>query len=62
MHMGSYDSEPATISILERFIEESGHKNDISESRKHHEIYLSDPRKIAPEKLKTVVRHPIIKS
>lgn len=59
MHRGSYDDEPATIRILEDFINESGYKNDISNLRKHHEIYLSDPRKLAPEKLKTVIRHPI---
>lgn len=59
MHIGSYDSEPATIKILEDFIIEAGFKNDISEIRKHHEIYLSDPRKTAAEKLKTVIRHPI---
>ncbi len=59
MHIGSYDDEPATIGVLERFIVESGYKNDISENRKHHEIYLGDPRKTAPEKLKTVIRQPI---
>jgi hypothetical protein len=61
MHIGSYDDEPATIGVLEKFITQSGHKNDISENRKHHEIYLSDPRKTAPEKLKTVIRHPIVR-
>ena len=60
MHIGSYDDEPMTIDVLERFIVESGYKNDISENRKHHEIYLSDPRRTAPEKLKTVIRQPII--
>ena len=59
LHIGSYDDEPATIEILENFIKESGYRNDISQARKHHEIYLSDPRKVAPEKLKTVIRHPI---
>ena len=59
MHIGSYDDEPATIKILERFINDAGYKTDISDFRKHHEIYLSDPRKTAPEKLKTVIRHPI---
>jgi len=59
MHIGSYDNEPATIEVLETFIKESGHKNDISMTRRHHEIYLGDPRKTAPEKLKTVIRHPI---
>ena len=61
MHIGSYDDEPTTIEILEQFIEESEYKNDISENRKHHEIYLGDPRKTAPEKLKTVIRQPIVK-
>lgn len=61
MHIGSYDDEPATIKVLEIFIAESGYKNDISENRRHHEIYLGDPRKTVPEKLKTVIRHPIIK-
>ena len=61
MHIGSYDDEPATIEVLEQFIAESDYKNDISEGRKHHEIYLGDPRKTAPEKLKTVIRHPIAK-
>ena len=61
MHIGSYDDEPSTIKVLDRFITEFGYKNDISENRKHHEIYLGDPRKTAPEKLKTVIRHPIAK-
>lgn len=59
MHLGSYDDEPATIVALERFTTENGFVSDISDARRHHEIYLSDPRKTAPEKLKTVIRHPI---
>jgi hypothetical protein len=59
MHIGSYDDEPATIEILEKFIEEIGYSYDIAENRRHHEIYLSDPRKTASEKLKTIIRHPI---
>lgn len=62
MHIGTYDSEPETILKLQQFIVESGYKTDISQMRKHHEIYLSDPRKTAPEKLKTVIRHPIVVS
>lgn len=62
MHKGSYDDEPASIKKLERFIEASGYRTDISETRWHHEIYLSDPRKAAPENLKTVIRHPIRKA
>ena len=58
-HIGCYDDEPTTISVLERFIIENSYVNDVSENRNHHEIYLSDPRKTVPEKLKTVIRHPI---
>ncbi|MGL6198649.1 MAG: GyrI-like domain-containing protein [Lachnospiraceae bacterium] len=61
MHIGSYDEEPETIEKLEQFIRESGYVSDLADERKHHEIYLSDPRKTAPEKLKTVIRHPIRK-
>lgn len=59
MHIGPYDDEPATIELMHKFAEENGFEPDISEVRMHHEIYLSDPRKCAPERLKTVVRHPI---
>ena len=61
MHVGSYDEEPATVEMMDRFIEEQGYENDFSEGRLHHEIYLSDARRVAPEKLKTVIRHPIRK-
>ena len=59
MHIGPYDDEPATIALLYQFIADSGYQADISETRRHHEIYLGDPRKIAPEKRKTVLRYPI---
>lgn len=59
MHIGSYDSEPATIGLMHSFIEREGYALDISDKRFHHEIYLSDARRTAPEKLKTVIRHPI---
>ncbi|MBR4824538.1 MAG: GyrI-like domain-containing protein [Spirochaetaceae bacterium] len=59
MHLGSYDAEPASIKLMDDFAAASGYETDFSESRFHHEIYLSDPRKVAPEKLKTVIRHPI---
>ncbi|MDR0846137.1 MAG: GyrI-like domain-containing protein [Lactobacillales bacterium] len=59
LHVGSYDDEPATIAALDSFISEQGYALDITETRRHHEIYLSDPRKTAPEKLKTIIRHPI---
>ena len=61
MHIGSYDDEPATVDLMHRFMEEQGYELDISDTRRHHEIYLSDARKVAPEKLKTVIRHPIRK-
>lgn len=59
MHLGSYDNEPATVELMHRFIEEQGYTPDITDERPHHEIYLSDPRKTVPEKLKTVIRHPV---
>ena len=61
MHIGSYDDEPDTIMIMDKFIKENGYINDFSNTRMHHEIYLSDARRVAPEKLKTVIRHPIRK-
>lgn len=61
MHKGAYDDEPASIERMKEFVAENGYIEDFSESRMHHEIYLSDPRKCAPEKLKTVIRHPIKK-
>lgn len=62
MHHGSFDDEPATVAIMDEFIMQNGYVNDINESRLHHEIYLSDARKVAPEKWKTVIRHPIKKA
>ena len=59
LHIGSYDDEPATVEQMHRYIEEQGYTLDITDQRLHHEIYLSDVRKVAPEKLKTVIRHPI---
>lgn len=59
MHIGSYDDEPATVVALDGFAIENGYVIDIGDTRRHHEIYISDPRKVAPEKLKTVLRHPI---
>ncbi len=61
MHIGSYDDEPATVDKMHKFMAEQGYVLDISEKRLHHEIYLSDARKVAPEKLKTVIRHPVRK-
>jgi hypothetical protein len=59
MHIGSYDTEAATIQTLTSFIEKSGYITDISDERRHHEIYLSDPRRTAIEKMKTVIRHSV---
>ena len=62
LHLGSYDDEPATVEAMHRLAEREGYQLDINEERMHHEIYLSDPRKTDPAKLKTVVRHPIKKA
>ena len=59
MHIGPFDNEPETVAIMDTFLEENGYENDINEKRLHHEIYMSDARKAAPEKWKTVIRHPI---
>ncbi len=59
MHIGSYDDEPSTISAMRTFAQEMGYDFDLSAQRLHHEIYLSDPRRTVPEKLKTVIRIPI---
>ena len=62
MHTGPYDDEPATVERMHRFMEAQGYELDVNDRRLHHEIYLSDARKTAPEKLKTVIRHPIRKA
>lgn len=61
MHIGAYDNEPATIEMMDKYAAENGYEIDITDSRYHHEIYLSDPRRCEVNKLKTVVRHPIKK-
>ncbi len=61
MHIGSYDNEPETVALMHKHMEESGCELDITDSRLHHEIYLSDPRRCDESKLKTVIRHPIKK-
>ncbi len=61
MHVGPYDEEPATVARMDAFLRENGYETDITDTRFHHEIYLSDARKVAPEKRKTVIRHPIRK-
>lgn len=62
MHIGSFDSEPATVALMDEYLKEQGYVCDITEQRLHHEIYMSDARRIAPEKWKTVIRHPIKKA
>ncbi|MEG0323554.1 MAG: GyrI-like domain-containing protein, partial [Raoultibacter sp.] len=69
MHKGPYDDEPVTIEKLETFVGENGYSNDFSNSldaypigRRHHEVYLGDPRRTKPENLRTVIRHPIRKN
>lgn len=67
MHLGSYDDEPETIKKIKEYIKENNLKNDIGRVledgmiRQHHEIYLSDPRRVEKNKLKTVIRYPVIK-
>ena len=61
MHIGSYDDEPASVALMDQYLAENGYENDLSDARRHHEIYLSDARKTEPAKLKTVIRHPIKK-
>ena len=62
MHIGSYDEEPASIAIMDDYLEKQGYVNDLTETRLHHEIYLSDARRVEPARLKTVIRHPIKKA
>ncbi len=59
MHLGPFDAESETVALMDEYIEQNGYVNDINASRLHHEIYMSDARKVAPEKWKTVIRHPI---
>ncbi len=62
MHQGPFDSEPETVSLMDAFLAQNGYVNDFRRDRLHHEIYLSDARKVPPEKWKTVIRHPIRKA
>ena len=59
MHQGAFDDEPATVALMDQYLEEQGYENDTTDTRMHHEIYLSDARKTEPAKMKTVIRHPI---
>ena len=59
MHLGPYDAEPQTAAKMHDFMRRQGYALDITDTRYHHEIYLSDPRKCDPARLKTVLRHPV---
>ena len=61
MHLGAFDDEPATVAIMDEYLRQNGYVNDMNLDRLHHEIYMSDARKVVPEKWKTVIRHPIRK-
>ena len=62
MHLGPFDDEPASVALMDEFIAGNGYENDFESGRLHHEIYMSDARKVPPEKWKTVIRHPIRKA
>ena len=61
MHLGPFDEEPASVAMIDAYLAENGYENDFGGGRLHHEIYLSDARRVPPEKWKTVIRHPIRK-
>lgn len=62
MHSGPFDDEPASIALMDAYLEQAGYINDMGKDRLHHEIYMSDTRKVPPQKWKTVIRHPIRKA
>ena len=62
MHVGPFDDESASVALMDEYLRANGYENDFSGTRLHHEIYLSDARKMAPEKWKTVIRHPVRKA
>ena len=61
MHVGSFDDEPVSVALMDTYLEQNGYVNDMNTERLHHEIYMSDARKVPPEKRKTVIRHPVKK-
>lgn len=61
MHVGPYDDEPRSVALMDAFLREQGYANDLGGQRLHHEIYLSDARKVPPERRRTVIRHPVRK-
>jgi hypothetical protein len=62
MHIGPYATEPATVDRMREFMNENGYRDNVGPNGKHHEIYLSDPRRAKPDKMKTVLRHPVVKA
>lgn len=62
MHVGPFDDEPASVALMDEYLKQNSYENDFSMNRLHHEIYLSDARRVAPEKWRTVIRHPIKKA
>lgn len=61
MHIGPYDDEPRSVALMDAFLIENGYANDLGDTRLHHEIYLSDARRVPPERRKTLIRHPVRK-
>ena len=61
MHTGPFDDEEAAVALMDKYLDEHGYVNDMNDIRLHHEIYMSDARKVSPDKWKTVIRHPIKK-
>jgi len=61
LHRGTFDTEPASVALMDAYLAENGYENDLGMNRFHHEIYLSDIRKVSPEAVKTVIRHPVKK-
>ena len=61
LHLGPFDDEPASVARMDAYLAEQGYVNDWENGRLHHEIYLSDARRVPPEKWKTVIRHPVRK-
>jgi len=65
LHLGPYDAEPATVARMAAKAASLGLKEELAtiqpdgSRRRHHEIYLSDPGRVAPDKLKTIIRHPV---
>lgn len=61
MHIGAFDDEPQTVAVMDKFLKDNGYESDMNDKRFHHEIYMSDARKVSPEKWETAIRHPIRK-